>query len=232
MSTYVCSDIHGRYDRYLKLFNYVKDTDTLYILGDCIDRHDGGIDILKDIMKRKNIKMIRGNHEDMMIKSQYDREWFDIWNLPNNGGSVTYNKFISLLKNEREEIENFLKSLPIFYRIKVGENSFYLGHASIAPESEYPMEVLYEEDVNNEYVINFLVWESPFKHPMLLPKQEDNKYNILGHVYVQHFNKFGKIEKFGNTFDIDGGCALPKDEDDHTNLILLRLDDFKDIYIK
>ena len=231
MATYVCSDIHGRYDRYLKLFDYVKDTDTLYILGDCIDRHDGGIDILKDIMKRKNIKMIRGNHEDMMIQGQTDREWFNIWNLYNNGGTVTYEKFIGLLKEEREEIINYLKSLPLFYRIKVGENSFYLGHAFIAPESTYPMDVLYPDGLDQN-VIGFLVWESPFKNPHILPKNEDNKYYILGHVYVQHFNKTGKIEKFGNAFDIDGGCALPKDEDDHTNLILLRLDDFKEIYIK
>ena len=52
---YVCSDIHGRYDRYLIIFDIVTPDDTLYILGDVIDRHSGSLKILQDIMKRENI---------------------------------------------------------------------------------------------------------------------------------------------------------------------------------
>lgn len=37
---YVVSDIHGYYDRYLKLLEVINftDDDTLYILGDIVDR--------------------------------------------------------------------------------------------------------------------------------------------------------------------------------------------------
>ena len=52
MATYVMSDIHGDYERYRKMLQLIrfKDTDTLYILGDIIDRGSNGIKILQDMM--------------------------------------------------------------------------------------------------------------------------------------------------------------------------------------
>lgn len=40
MATYVISDIHGMYNKFTELLNKIKlkDTDTLYILGDVLDR--------------------------------------------------------------------------------------------------------------------------------------------------------------------------------------------------
>lgn len=65
--TYVCSDIHGYYGSYCNMIKKIKDSDTLFILGDVIDRGNGGIKILQDIMKRPNVKFLMGNHEYMMI---------------------------------------------------------------------------------------------------------------------------------------------------------------------
>ena len=50
---YCMSDIHGELDRFkamLDLINFSSD-DTLYIIGDVIDRHPGGVEILKIIME-------------------------------------------------------------------------------------------------------------------------------------------------------------------------------------
>lgn len=62
---YVCSDIHGHYGLYLALLERLslKPSDTLYILGDVIDRGPDGIKILQDMMKRPNVVPILGNHE-------------------------------------------------------------------------------------------------------------------------------------------------------------------------
>ena len=40
MATYVISDIHGQYNMFIELLDKIdlKDTDTLYILGDVLDR--------------------------------------------------------------------------------------------------------------------------------------------------------------------------------------------------
>lgn len=65
--TYVCSDIHGMYGSYCNMIKKIKETDTLFILGDVIDRGKGGIKILQDMMKRPNVKLLMGNHEYMMI---------------------------------------------------------------------------------------------------------------------------------------------------------------------
>ena len=55
MSTYVISDIHGQYDTFMRMLKQIKfcEEDTLYILGDAIDRGPDGIKILKAIMKMK-----------------------------------------------------------------------------------------------------------------------------------------------------------------------------------
>ena len=70
---YCISDIHGELDKYkamLELIN-LTDEDTLYVIGDVIDRKPHGVDILLDIMSRPNVKMIMGNHEKMMLESEF-----------------------------------------------------------------------------------------------------------------------------------------------------------------
>ena len=62
---YAMSDLHGCYDKYTRMLEKVNfsDDDTLYILGDIVDRGADGIKILQDIMKRKNVVALRGNHD-------------------------------------------------------------------------------------------------------------------------------------------------------------------------
>ena len=83
--------------------------DTLYILGDVIDRHPDGIRILRTIMDAPNIKMILGNHEYMMLRAigrPYDAyeqtddlfvaEQRELWYR--NGGYVTHSHWKRLKK--------------------------------------------------------------------------------------------------------------------------------------
>lgn len=62
---YVCSDIHGRYDRWRALLQTIgiRHDDTLYVLGDVIDRGSDGCQILLDMMDRPKVLPILGNHE-------------------------------------------------------------------------------------------------------------------------------------------------------------------------
>ena len=71
MAVYVMSDVHGLKDRYDRMIEYIHEEDTLYILGDVIDRGPDGIVILQDAMQRSNVKMLMGNHEYMM--KQYSK---------------------------------------------------------------------------------------------------------------------------------------------------------------
>ena len=94
---YCMSDIHGELDRFkamLDLINFSSD-DTLYIIGDVIDRHPGGVEILKIIKDTPNMFMLLGNHEQMCLdtlgpNSVYGsrRLWLE------NGGSNTYRELL------------------------------------------------------------------------------------------------------------------------------------------
>ena len=52
---YAVSDLHGCYDKYIKLLERLKMTadDSLYILGDIVDRGSDGMKILLDLIKKK-----------------------------------------------------------------------------------------------------------------------------------------------------------------------------------
>ena len=64
---YVMADIHGHYDKYIKMLKQIhfSDNDNLYVLGDVIDRGPAGMKILQDMMMRPNVIPLLGNHEYM-----------------------------------------------------------------------------------------------------------------------------------------------------------------------
>ena len=156
---YVLSDIHGnerRFDSILKQI-YLQSEDTLYILGDVIDRHPGGIRILRKIMSMPNVKMLLGTHEYMMLRAlghPYDDTWDDgraMEHWYRNGGKVTHDSFKRIQKNLREEIINYLLNLPLNLDIKVNGIDYKLVHA--APIGEYDSDPRYKNP------IHFAVWK-------------------------------------------------------------------------
>ena len=73
---YVMSDIHGEYRKYIQMLEQIAFTkeDTLYVLGDVVDRGEYGLKILRDMMLRSNVIPILGNHEFMVKKRNYRRK--------------------------------------------------------------------------------------------------------------------------------------------------------------
>ena len=67
---YVMSDLHGRYDLFQRMLEKISFSacDTLYLLGDLIDRGPDGIQLIQDVMKRPNVIPFLGNHEDMFYR--------------------------------------------------------------------------------------------------------------------------------------------------------------------
>ena len=72
---YAMSDIHGMYGSYMEAIKTLNEKDTLFIIGDVIDRGKNGIAILQDIMSRQEdgnkprIVFFLGNHEILMMES-------------------------------------------------------------------------------------------------------------------------------------------------------------------
>lgn len=55
--TYVMSDIHGEYEKYLQMLQLIKfsDEDELFVLGDVLDRGPEPIKLIMDMMSREKM---------------------------------------------------------------------------------------------------------------------------------------------------------------------------------
>lgn len=127
---YVVSDIHGRLDRLKKLVELIslKDEDTLYVLGDMVDRGTESIEVIQYVMGKKNLKAIMGNHDRMMLNSlkNMDEDELRRWNR--NGNNTTLEGFNNLSENEQHKVLKFLDSLEYF---KIIDDKYFLVHAGI-----------------------------------------------------------------------------------------------------
>lgn len=107
MATYIMSDLHGAFDELNELLELIQfsQEDTLYILGDVVDRGDNGIEILQMVMKTPNIKMILGNHEYMLLQffePDADEKIKRRWNR--NGNFTTLNGLDKVTPEEKKDI--------------------------------------------------------------------------------------------------------------------------------
>ena len=59
----------GYADKLREGLSVLQPEDTLYVLGDVIDRYPQGVRILRQIMAMENVKMLLGNHEYMMLRA-------------------------------------------------------------------------------------------------------------------------------------------------------------------
>ena len=210
---YVLSDIHGnerRFDSIMEQINLRKD-DSLYILGDVVDRHPGGIRILKRIMNMPNVHMILGNHEHMMLRAlgcPYDPDdkmsEHDIlraerlWH--HNGGNVTHQYWKRIRKDVRSDVIEFLQGLPLNIDIEVNQQHYKLVHG--APIEDYNKWSGFDD------ATQFTVWERLHREDM-----SDRGYTLVfGHTPTEHYQRSIPMEPwFGhNCIGIDCGCGYPE----------------------
>ena len=131
MATYIMSDLHGAFDELNEMLELIQfsQEDTLYILGDVVDRGDNGIEILQMVMKTPNIKMILGNHEYMLLQffePDADEKIKRRWNR--NGNFTTLNGLDKVTPEEKKDILDFIRSMPSEIRINVNGTDYILVH--------------------------------------------------------------------------------------------------------
>ena len=70
MATYVISDIHGEYEKFMELLEEIEleENDTLYVLGDVLDRGEHPIKTVLKLMEMPNAICLVGNHEVMALE--------------------------------------------------------------------------------------------------------------------------------------------------------------------
>ncbi len=130
---FVIADIHGCALTFRRLLHEVirlRMRDKVYLLGDTIDRGPASREVVDEIIslrvKGHAIRSVRGNHEEMLLRSCQDRNYFYLWML--NGGHETLRSFgvedgCEIPPKYRQLIESF----PLYIELK----EFILVHGGL-----------------------------------------------------------------------------------------------------
>lgn len=182
--TYTMSDIHGMYDKYIKMLGLIgfSDDDELYIIGDVVDRGEKPAEVLLDMMTRPNVYPIIGNHELMAMSvldvlfngigsfSPPDIERM-LGNWLMNGGGFTLESLSKCSDIERLDILDYLSEFTGYEAVDIGEKSFIMVHSgfgNFSPERKL-----------TDYSLEELVWNRPDPSVRYFP--DESVYVISGH---------------------------------------------------
>lgn len=232
---YVMSDIHGQRRRFDSVLEQIRlrPEDTLYVLGDVIDRNPEGIGILRQLLAMPNVRLLAGNHERMMLESLYlpcssdslRERYLNRWYR--NGGKVTHDRVMLLPEELRHELFARLDSLPLSEEVTVNGTRFLLVHAA-------PPKLFKARNTDGKYATerDFALWYrfSPTdSHPC-------GETVIFGHSKTSHFQPGEPLRVWygSGLIGIDCGCSAPEWDDpaatEKCRLACLRLDDGKEFY--
>ena len=193
------SDIHGCHQTFLKLLetiDYSSSSDKLYILGDCIDRGPSSKEVLDWIMDNQKegaeILVIRGNHEQMMIRSKKEGiKQYLRW-MKNGGEQVLESFGVENFLDIEKKYWDFLNELP--YHIITDKYVFV--HAGLNFDKENPLEDL-------KSILWIRNWHNNVDKEWL-----DDKILLHGHTQVsvsEIEDQFDDLER-DKVINIDAGC--------------------------
>ena len=214
---YICSDIHGLYDRYMKLLDTIqlKEEDTLYVLGDMIDRGDRGIDILLDMKERKNVIPFLGNHEHMMLMHLFGYDTKS-WLLENNGGKTTLEAFEKLSIDDKRKILHYLNDSWVLKNLNINGHRYSLSHIGVFTDTE-DMRADFSDPKTDVHELQKMVWGmTPYALDRIIayPEELCPTTFISGHVITRRYSNSDDDEIISIPFengcryiDIDCGCA-------------------------
>lgn len=218
MAKYVISDIHGMYDKFIEMLDKIKfsEDDTLYILGDIIDRGKDSMKVYKHIIKNPNIIALKGNHE-LMFQEFYENNLdFNYSDWKFNGAARTkksmYKENVSM-----SEFYKFVKELPF---IKVVDG-FILTHSTVFVDSYSSLLPINEfiKSQDEEYCL--------WIRSNIGGKTYRDYIHVYGHTPVQTIKEGCRdIIRINNNYYIDCGACF-----EGGKLSCLRLDDLKEFYV-
>ena len=217
IATYVTSDIHGEYDLFMDILEKIdlQDDDTLYVIGDLIDRGPHPMKVVLKLMELPNAVCIVGNHEIMALEcleflmqeiTDVSLESLDITMVENlvtwqyNGSDTTIKEFRELDQETQLAVIDFFKDFSVYEEVTVGENNYLMVHGGLG--YFYPGKKLAECSLHD------FVWDRPDYEVQYFP----DKYVITGHTptqFIPNNPKPGYIFKHNNHIAIDCGAHIP-----------------------
>lgn len=216
MAVYVISDIHGEYDLYQQMLEMIDfaDDDTLYVLGDVVDRGPHPMRVMLDMMKRPNVIPVVGNHELLAIRClQFLNQ--EVWDIDiseidsrmlqkllswqKNGAVTTIREFHDLDPQRRQAVIDYMLEFDAYAELTVSGRRYVLVHAgfhNFRPDRSF-----------EDYTLNELVWERPDYEKWYF----HDRYVITGHtptMTIKKNPKKGYIYRHHNHIVIDCGACF------------------------
>lgn len=190
--TFVVGDVHGCHKTLCKLLYdelKIEATDSLYFLGDLIDRGPRVRETVDEIMKLQQkmiCKVVRGNHEQMLLDSVTDVSSLSLWYW--NGCEQTLASFgITHPSQFEKKYLDFFSSLPYYIELE----KFVLVHGGLNFENENPFE-------DKEYML----WG---RYEQVDTERIGGKRIIAGHTPTPLSQIYRSLNEF--KIFLDGGCV-------------------------
>lgn len=215
MSVYVMSDLHGNYAKYAQALKTIglKEQDTLYVLGDVVDRGAQSCKILLDMMCRFNVVPLLGNHEFMAatvlsklveeieestLEGFHQEFMTGMLSWLENGGSSTLEEFKKLSAENRQAVLDYLEEFELYAEVTVNGQDYVLVHAGLDHfDSAKPLRA---------YTLAEVIWAKTDYGRVYF----QDKILITGHVPVQQISggKSDTILKMNHHIAMDCGCGF------------------------
>ena len=231
--TYVMSDIHGQYEKYMRMLETIAftDDDDLYVLGDVIDRGEHSVKILLNMSMRGNVFPILGNHEmmalsvlrklcveitDENVDSQVgydDIKALTMWQM--DGGDKTLAEFKGLDRDTKLAVIEYLEEFSPYEELHVNGREYLLVHGGV-PLSKVSLPM--EEQSLGEILT---------ERPDYSVRYFEDKYLVTGHTpTVSIADEYdGKMYIKNGHIAIDCGAGFGKP------LGCIRLEDHAEFYV-
>lgn len=123
MATYVTSDAHGHLRAFSRALELAQpgSHDTLYVIGDMIDRGPAPVGVMKLVHQLPNAHVLLGNHERMMLDALGSSDFMDtfLWEL--NGGGMTSKGLDQLPREEFVDLIEWVKGFPLYDIVTVDD---------------------------------------------------------------------------------------------------------------
>ena len=218
VATYVTSDLHGlSLPRFLALLEKANfsDADTLYVLGDVIDREgDGGVAVLEWLSLKENAVLLLGNHEEVLLACEFafdeiTEEGADaltgemletLMTYSREGGDVTLCALRRLARRDPALVRglfDYLRDAPLYETVQAGGREFFLCHAGLGN-----FDARRRPD---DYSVDELLWA----RPTLFDRYFDDVITIFGHTPTALLDpkSAGRVLFTDTWIDVDVGVA-------------------------
>lgn len=210
MPKFAISDIHGCRKTFLALLDKIAFSkgDQLYLLGDYVDRGPDSKGVLDEIFTlQKNgyaVHCLRGNHEEILLRSLYDPVGLENWLLTD--GKKTMDSFgVEVTSDIPDTYLDFIRELDYYFEV----DEYILVHAGLNFNLYDPL-----EDQRDLLIIRR--WYDFIRYDWL-----GQRIVLHGHTPMPYYDIEEQRLHLGQNryLDLDAGCVYAgSDRPDRTGL--------------